>query len=56
MDGNDGAPATEKYERTLFVIDISKLKKEDDQLVNAKLVFRPEEKYQKVCNIQRHAP
>ena len=48
MDGNDGASANEKYERTFFVIDISKLKKEDDQLVNAKLVFRPEEKYQKV--------
>ena len=48
MDGNDGVLVTEKYERTFFVIDISKLKREDDQLVNAKLVFRPEERYQKV--------
>ncbi|KAL5477988.1 hypothetical protein EMCRGX_G024860 [Ephydatia muelleri] len=47
MDGNDGVLVTEKYERTFFVIDISKLKREDDQLVNAKLVFRPEERYQK---------
>ena len=48
MDGNEGAPAAEKAERVFFIIDNSKLKKEDDQIANAKLVFRPEEKYLKV--------
>ena len=56
MDGNEGAPTAEKFERTFFVIDITKLKREDDQLVNAKLMFRPEEKYLKVWNLSEAPP
>lgn len=63
-DERKGASASEKEpdyiysttssqaDRTLFVVDLSRLKAERDTLENALVLYRPDAEFKKVCALQ----